>query len=607
MNPSFHKCWLSDTPDAVPRTVREAAEAELIGLNVPYRINVTNGGDGFTISREGDVYILSGGETGILYGAFRLRTLLINEPPAFREISESPSFTHRIINHWDNINGNIERGYSGRSFFFDNNDIKYDTARLRHYARMLASLGINGVSVNNVNVTVPAMKLITPERLPKLAEMAQIFRPYGVRLILSVSFASPVVLGGLPSADPLNAETAAWWKEQMNLVYSYIPDLMGVVVKADSENQPGPFHYGRDHADGANMLAKALAPHGGYVYWRCFVYNCRQDWRDGDTDRPKYPYENFMPLDGRFDENVVLQIKNGPYDFQIREPVSPLLGAMKHTAQALEFQIAQEYTGQQVDLCFLPSLWREVLNEDFKIKHIAAVANTGNDYNWFGGYLAGANLYGYGRMAWDSSLTPEAVADEWCSLMFEDAEARGVVKNMLLKSRGIYESYTTPMSLGWFVRPATHYGPDPLGYEFSQWGTYHRADENAVGIDRTERGTGLTRQYPPKTAALYDDINTCPEELLLFFHRVPYSHILKNGSTLLQHLYECHFKGAEDAEGLLTDWTALEGKVPEEIFSNVLSRLRLQVKNAREWRDVFNTFFYRLTGEGDRQGRKIYS
>ncbi len=602
---NFHNCWLKKRSFPYPSTVREAAEAELSNLGVPFKIYINGNGDGFTISKNGNEYQISGGETGALYAAFRLGVLLNNKTD-FTQINEAPSYENRIINHWDNFNGNIERGYSGKSLFFDDNEIDYDENRMRHYARMLASVGLNAVAINNVNVSLPAVKLITGEKLPRLAKLAEIFKPYGVRLILSINYASPVMLGELDTADPCDPRVADWWKKRFDIIYSYIPNLLGVLVKADSENQPGPFSYGRDHADGANLFAKALAPHGGYVFWRCFVYNCKQNWRDTKTDRPKFPYDNFMPLDGRFDENVVLQIKNGPYDFQIREPVSPLLGAMKQTTQAVEFQIAQEYTGQQIDLCFLPTLWREVLDTGFKVKHIAAVTNTGNDFNWTGNYLAAANLYGYGRLAWDSSLSPESIAAEWCGLMFEDADARAAVKKMLLDSREIYENYTTPLGMGWFVTPHTHYGPDPLGYEFSLWGTYHRADREAVGIDRSSRGTGYTRQYPPEVAAVYDNIDTCPEELLLFFHRVAYNHVLKNGKTLIQYLYDSHFKGAEGAERLLKAWEALEGRVPGEIYKNVLERLHKQVKNAYEWRDVFNTFFYRLTGESDGLGRLIY-
>jgi alpha-glucuronidase len=602
---NFFNCWITETASAIPDSIRAAASAELAGLDAAAIAEYTDDGDAFTITRREDKYIVTGGDTGVLYGAFRLAALL-KSGAAINEISEKPSFTYRIINHWDNVNGSIERGYSGRSFFFDNDEINYDEHRIRHYARMLASVGINAVCVNNVNVSPAAVRLITVEKLPRLAKLSQIFRPYGIRLILSVNYASPVLLNELTTADPLDPAVARWWVERFNLIYSRIPDLLGVLVKADSENQPGPFTYGRDHAQGANMLAEAIEPHGGTVFWRCFVYNHLQDWRDVNTDRPMFPYESFMPLDGRFNKNVTLQIKNGPYDFQIREPVSPLLGAMQHTIQTLEFQIAQEYTGQQIDLCFLPTMWREALDEGVKTKHIAAVTNTGNDYNWTGNYLAGANLYGYGRLAWDASLTPDAIAGEWCSLMFDGAEARNVIKGMLLRSREIYENYTTPMGMGWFVSPRGHYGPDPLGYEFSKWGTYHRADRNAVGIDRSSSGSGFVLQYPPAKAALYDSIETCPEELLLFFHRVEYQRKLRNGRTLLQHLYDCHFAGAEDASELLTVFETLKGKLPKDIFENVLQRLQAQRQNAFEWRDVFNTFFYRLTGEGDEQGRVIH-
>jgi alpha-glucuronidase len=325
-----------------------------------------------------------------------------------------------------------------------------------------------------------------------------------------------------------------------------------------------------------------------------------------------------MPLDGMFDGNVVLQIKNGPYDFQVREPVSPLLGVMEHTAQALEFQLTQEYTGHQIDVYYQPPMWREVLDfntgagtlADFagnRIQALTAVSNVGSDENWTGNALAAANLYAFGRVGWDPRSAPESIAGDWCALTLGDMPANETVKKILLNSRSVYERYTTPLGLGWFVRPYGHYGPDPMGYEFSKWGTYHRADHAAVGIDRSTRGTGYTAQYEESIAARYNEIDTCPEELLLFFHRVRYGHVLKNGKTLLQHLYDEHFKGAEEAAAAYEAWRALEECVPSVIFDNVLERMALQVENAEEWRDIFNTFFYRLSGIGDGLNRRIYA
>jgi alpha-glucuronidase len=606
---------------------QDTARAELADLwqNLAvagsFDLRVEGEGEGYLLEKQAGVWRVSGGATGVLYGAHSLGFLLRGgeQPPDGFTLRSAPAFTHRIINHWDNMDGTIERGYAGRSLFFSGGGISYSEERIYHYARLLASVGVNAVAINNVNVRPDAARLITPDLLPQVAALAAIFRSCGVRLILSVSYASPVMLGDLTHADPRSGESARWWGERMNLIYSHVPDLLGVLIKADSENQPGPYQYdGCDQADGANLVAKAIAPHGGFVFWRCFVYNCKQDWRDRETDRPKAAYEAFRPIDGKFAPNVVLQVKNGPYDFQIREPVSPLLGAMPNTAQALEFQITGEYTGQQVDLCYLAPLWSDTLTFDTRLREkgrvadfaggavssIAGVANTGDDSNWCGHALAAANLFAFGRLAWSPLSPPEDIAGQWCGLMF-NGEARGVVQNMLLDSRRIYENYTTPLGMCWFVTPHYHYGPDPLGYEFSKWGTYHRADRRAVGIDRSPSGTGFSLQYAPPVADLYGDIDRCPEELLLFFHRAEYTRKLKSGKTLLQTLYDLHFLGAAQAEELIARWGALEGAVDAEIFANVAERLRRQAENARQWRDVFNTFFFRLSGIPDEAGRVI--
>jgi alpha-glucuronidase len=578
--------------------------------------------EGFVIRCEENRTIIAGqDERGCLYGVYRFLALLALEkitPGA--EFASSPATAIRMINHWDNLDGTIERGYAGNSIFYKNDKLDYDPQRIEDYARLLASLGINCLSVNNVNVRFAAKRLITEEYLPELEKLAAIFRPFGIRLMLSINFSSPYSLGDLPSADPLDPAVAEWWKRRVELVYRYIPDLAGFLVKADSEGEPGPFQYGRSHADGANMLAAALRPYKAVVIWRCFVYNASQDWRDPHIDRARAAYDHFMPQDGSFDQNVILQIKHGPYDFQVREPVSPLFGALKKTRRLMELQITQEYTGHQIDLCYLPSLWEWVMNFDTGrgenstikellgrgIEGLAAVTNVGLDDNWTGHPLAQANLYGYGRLAWQPDLGAEEIAKEWSALTFENSESANIVAKILTGSYSTYEKYNAPFGVCFMVTPGTHYGPNIEGYEFSPWGTYHRANREAIGIDRTETGTGYTTQYAPQNAAIFADKKRCPENLILFFHRLPYDFIMKNGQSLLQNIYDNHFEGYEEVKKAYETWLSLEGKIDGSIFSIVKARMEKQLENARQWRDVINTYFYRRTGIVDSRGRKIF-
>lgn len=575
------------------------------------------------------VCIIGKTDYGVLYGAFHfLRLLQMGENIAHLSIVEQPKNRLRMINHWDNMDGSIERGYAGRSIFFADGQFVKQKQRIKDYARLLASVGINSISINNVNVHQTETKLITEEFLPDVAEVADIFRSYGIKTFLSINYASPIEIGGLPTADPLDPEVRRWWKETAKRIYQYIPDFGGFVVKADSEFRPGPFTYGRDHAEGANMLAEALVPFGGLVIWRCFVYNCQQDWRDRTTDRAKAAYDHFKPLDGQFRENVILQIKNGPMDFQVREPVSPLFGAMPNTNQMMEVQITQEYTGQQKHLCFLIPQWKEVLEFDTyakgkgsKVKKvvdgslfgyhysgITGVSNVGDDPNWTGHTLAQANLYGFGRLAWNPDLSAEEIANEWIVQTFgDDPQVIEAVSWMLLASWRIYENYTSPLGVGWMVNPGHHYGPNVDGYEYSHWGTYHYADRDGIGVDRTvATGTGYTAQYFPENAAMYESLDTCPDELLLFFHHVPYTHRLHSGETVIQHIYNTHFKGVEQTKELKKRWEQLKGKIDEKRYNDVLERLTIQVEHAKEWRDVINTYFYRKSGIDDQYGRKIY-
>ncbi|KFL17022.1 alpha-glucuronidase [Geobacillus stearothermophilus] len=590
--------------------------------------------EGYVIRSDVDdgpfrIYIIGKTDAGVLYGVFHfLRLLQMGENIAQLSIIEQPKNRLRMINHWDNMDGNIERGYAGRSIFFAGGQFVKQNQRIKDYARLLASVGINAISINNVNVHKTETKLITDHFLPDVAEVADIFRTYGIKTFLSINYASPIEVGGLPTADPLDPEVRRWWKETAKRIYQYIPDFGGFVVKADSEFRPGPFTYGRDHAEGANMLAEALAPFGGLVIWRCFVYNCQQDWRDRTTDRAKAAYDHFKPLDGQFRENVILQIKNGPMDFQVREPVSPLFGAMPKTNQMMEVQITQEYTGQQKHLCFLIPQWKEVLDFDtyakgkgsevkkvidgslfdYRYSGIAGVSNIGSDPNWTGHTLAQANLYGFGRLAWNPDLSAEEIANEWVVQTFgDDSQVVETISWMLLSSWRIYENYTSPLGVGWMVNPGHHYGPNVDGYEYSHWGTYHYADRDGIGVDRTvATGTGYTAQYFPENAAMYESLDTCPDELLLFFHHVPYTHRLHSGETVIQHIYNTHFEGVEQAKQLRKRWEQLKGKIDEKRYHDVLERLTIQVEHAKEWRDVINTYFYRKSGIDDQYGRKIY-
>lgn len=604
---------------------KERAEA---GICLVLDENSGIGPEGYELRESrGQVSITSGGERGLLYGSFAcIRRLQMGEPLEGIQIRKEPSAPMRMLNHWDNIDGSIERGYSGDSFFFRDQKVLVND-RTRAYARLVSSVGINGVVINNVNVKGSATKLIDRTYGEELRQMTEIFEDYGIKLYLSLNFAAPMELGDLDSADPCDENVRDWWREKMEELFGRLPNLGGFLVKADSEGRPGPFTYGRTHADGANMLADAVKPYGGRIIWRCFVYNCQQDWRDKKTDRARSGYDNFMPLDGQFRENVILQIKNGPMDFQVREPVSPLFGGLEHTNQMLEVQIAQEYTGQQRHVCYLIPMFREVLGfhtycregqdtiKDIITGHtfsqtncgIAAVANTGDDENWTGHDLAAANLYGFGRLGFDMDLTAGEIAKEWIICTYgNDPEVQEKIQKMLLMSWPAYEKYTSPLGIGWMVNPNHHYGPNVDGYEYDRWGTYHRADHRGIGVERGSEGTGYAQQYREPNASNYEEIGTCPEELLLFFHYIPYDYRLKSGKTLIQHIYDTHFEGAQDVEEMAALWDSLEGKIPEKAFKRVKERLTHQKWHAKEWRDQINSYFYRKSMIPDEHGREIY-
>ena len=615
-----------------------APRAELIALGTQASHQLTD--EGFVVVRhDGATLITALAEHGLLYGYFHLLRHAAAEDAADTVDGvavENPVNPIRMVNQWDNMTvgdamGSVERGYSGNSIFFADGQVVRDKSRITDYARLLASLGINALSINNVNVHRAETRLIT-DLLGDVAAIAEILRGYGIRIFLSANFAAPIELGGLPTADPLDAAVSGWWQTVTAEIYRTIPDFGGFVVKADSENRPGPFTYGRDHADGANLLARALKPHGGVVFWRCFVYDCAQDWRDRRTDRARAAYDHFMPLDGQFDDNVVLQIKNGPMDFQVREPVSPLIGGLRGTNIAVEFQIAQEYTGQQRHVCYLVPQWRQVLDFDMHadgtatvstiasgrandrpLSGVCAVSNIGDDHNWTGHKLAQANLFGFGRLAWDPALSAEAILDEWIAATFgSNPSVARVVRALMLDSWRTYEQYTAPLGVGWMVTPGSHYGPSIDGYEYSAWGTYHFADRDGVGVDRTvAAGTGYAGLYGSPWAEAFESLETCPDELLLFFHHVPYAHVLHSGKTVIQHIYDTHFDGMERVEEMVLQWAELSsvvgaGLLDDGAYRNVSTRLAEQLRSAREWRDQINTYFFRKSGVPDIQGRQIY-
>jgi len=605
------KAWLAGWPDLTftPASPKELAHFELSRALPELSVSLESASDldeGYRIRRlSGSSFVISGGKTGLLYGAYALiqRFRAGEEIPDLQE--SSPRYALRMINCWDNADGSVERGYSGRSLFFEDNRLSYDPQRMRELGRLMASVGLNVLCINNVNVHFPA-QLLLEDFLPEAAALAGLFRPFGVRLMFSVDFSQPM-RHGVSTADPLDPAVQAWWKETAARVYQAIPDLAGFLVKADSEGRPGPFTYGRNHAEGANMLADAVRPFGGVIVWRCFVYNCRQDWRDTKTDRPMAAWQHYAFLDGQFADNVILQVKHGPFDFQVREPVSPLLLGMKKTNLAMELQLAQEYTGHQIDLYTMMPMWRELFEEipAGNLMSLAAVSNLGRDDNYTGHPLAAVNFYTYGLLAWDPDTDARASVARWVRLTYAfPAAEENALTDLLLSSRRTYEKYTAPLGIGWMITPHDHYGPNPSGYEYDLWGTYHKASRDAVGIDRTGKGTGYILQYPEDMQKKYGDPDTCPDLYLLFYHRLPYSFRMKDGRTLIQRIYDDHFEGYEETEKMAETLRALPFPSPDR--EEILSRMEKQLCNAREWRDIINTFFRRLSGADDAHGRKIY-
>jgi alpha-glucuronidase len=563
-------------------------------------------------------------DRGVLFGVFAVLSKMARGESldAIDEV-QHPYAPIRWVNQWDNLDGRIERGYGGPSIFFANGNVRSDLTRAGQYARLLASIGINGCTINNVNA---APGILEDSFITQVSRIANVFRPWGVQLSLSVDLSSPKVMGGLDTFDPLDPRVAEWWRKKVDEIYRRIPDFGGFVVKADSEGRLGPSTYGRTPADAANVIARALKPHGGVVFYRAFVYNHHLDWHDLKNDRAKAAYANFHPLDDAFDDNVVIQIKNGPIDFQVREPPSPLFAGLHRTNESIELQITQEYTGQQRHLCFLVPMWKGVLDFDMRIEAnttpvkdlvagrvlhrpvggVVGVANVGMDANWLGSPLAMANLYGFGRLAWDPNLSAEKIIDEWTRLTFgSDPPVVKAISAMQLSSWHIYESYTGPLGAGTLTNIlGNHYDPGPESSEENGWGQWHRADQVGIGMDRTvATGTGFIGQYPPDVQKLYEPLAHCPDNLLLFFHHAPYRYQLHSGKTVIQHVYDSHYEGADRAGELVSQWQTLNGRIDQERYGDILVRLQYQAGEAIVWRDAICNWIYRLSGIPDAKGR----
>ncbi len=566
--------------------------------------------DGYTIkSTQNKLVISARKEIGLLYGVYHILRLQQTKASTTNlNITEKPSYDVRILNHWDNLDGSIERGYAGHSLWKWEDLPNTISPRYEEYARANASIGINATVLNNVNASP---NMLREDYLKKVKILADIFRPYGIKVYLSVNFSSPKVLGKTKDSDPFNKDVQKWWKDKAAEIYKLIPDFGGFLVKANSEGEPGPQDYGRTHADGANMMADVLKPYGGIVMWRAFVYSPSSD------DRAKQAYLEFVPLDGKFRDNVIIQIKNGPVDFQPREPFNPLFGAMKKTPQMIEFQITQEYLGHSNHLVYLAPLFKETLDSDTysqgkgstvakitdgtlksaKFTAISAVANIGEDTNWTGHHFAQSNWYAFGRLAWNNDLTSEQIADEWIKMTFtDDNNFVNPVKEMMLTSRETVVDYMMPLGLHHIFAGMHHYGPEPWGdYKGTRadWSPvyYHRADAEGLGFDRTKTGSDAVSEYFPPLNEIYGNIKTTPENLILWFHHVPWDYKMKDGKTMWEELCYKYDLGVHEVRDYQKLWDKMQPYIDNERFADVQSKLKIQSKDAVWWKDACLLYF----------------
>ncbi|CAD0007761.1 alpha-glucuronidase family glycosyl hydrolase [Flavobacterium chungangense] len=554
-------------------------------------------------------------EVGVLYGVYNfLRLLQTNKSIQDLNIADSPKTNIRILNHWDNLDRTVERGYAGFSLWNWQKLPDFIDQRYIDYARANASVGINGTVLTNVNANA---LILTPQYLEKVEALANVFRPYGIKVYLTARFSAPIEIGGLKTADPKDADVSNWWKNKAAEIYKRIPDFGGFLVKANSEGQPGPQNYGRDHVDGANMLADAVVPFGGVIMWRAFVYS-----EHDANDRAKQAYAEFQPYDGKFRDNVIVQVKNGAIDFQPREPFHPLFGAMPRTPLMMEFQITQEYLGFSTHLVYLPKLYQEILESDTyqkgkgttvakvidgsltktKLTGIAGVSNIGNDLNWTGHPFAQANWYGFGRLAWNPNLDSETIADEWLRCTFSNQENFiKPVKEMMIQSREAVVNYMTPYGLHHIMDTGHHYGPGPWVSNLSrpEWNPvyYHKADKNGIGFDRSKKGTNATAQYAPEIEKIFDNLETCPEKDLLWFHHVSWDYKLKNGQTLWNGMALKYQEGVNQVKDMQNIWNKTEKYVDADRFREVQMLLEIQYKEAKWWRDACLLYFQQFSGK----------
>lgn len=553
--------------------------------------------EGFRIRHEDNkITLTSPTETGLLYAAYHLlRMQATGQNVTATQTTENPAYSLRILNHWDNMDRTVERGYAGQSLWNWEELPNTLSDRYKEYARANASIGINGTVLNNVNASP---QILSTEYLQKVKALADIFRPYGLRVYLSVNFASPMALDSLSTADPLDKKVIRWWKNKVKEIYRIIPDFGGFLVKANSEGQPGPCDFGRTHAEGANMLADALKPYKGIVMWRAFVYS------PSDADRAKQAYLEFEPLDGQFRNNVIVQVKNGPIDFQPREPYSPLFSAMQHTPLMAEFQVTQEYLGHSNHLAYLAPMWKEFFEfvTPASLKAVAGVANIGTDTNWCGHTFAQANWYAFGRLSWQPSLSSEHIADEWLKQTFDSqpSDINAQLKKMMLDSHEAVVNYMMPLGLHHIFAWGHHYGPEPwcnIPGARPDWlpSYYHRADKQGIGFDRSSKGSNAVAQYPENLSKQYDNISTCPEEYLLWFHHVPWNYRMKSGRTLWDEFCYHYDNGVRQVRDFQKIWDAAEKYIDAERFHEVQSALKIQARDAVWWKDACLLYFQKFS------------
>ena len=598
---------LVGTPASSPQIARLGLDLEGLGRE-GYRIRsaIVDGHSTTVVAAHDDI--------GVLYGAFHLlRLLQTGQPLADLDIREAPRLQVRVLNHWDDLDRYVERGYSGQSIWDWHRLPGWLDPRYTDYARANASIGINGAVLNNVNANAD---VLTPMYLEKVAAIAGVLRPYGMKVYLSARFSAPMQIGGLATADPVDPAVRAWWRAKTDEIYKAIPDFGGFLVKANSEGQPGPQDYGRSHADGANMLADALAPHGGIVMWRAFVYSDEEP-----VDRARQAYNEFVPLDGRFRDNVLVQVKNGPIDFQPREPFHPLFGAMPRTPLMMEFQITKEYLGFSTHLAYTGPLYEEVLRADTHVQGpgssvarvidgslhghaltgIAGVANIGSDRNWSGSHFDQANWYAFGRLAWNPQLSSRDIAVEWTRMTFSnDAAVVEPVVDMMMASREAVVDYTGALGLHHLMGRGHHYGPGPWveGGPRADWTSvyFHRADRNGIGFDRTRRGSAAVSQYAAPVAGVFDDVAQTPEELLLWFHHVPWDHPMRSGRRLWDELVFRYDRGVDAVRDMRAAWSGLDGRIDAGRHAQVAAFLAIQQDEAQWWRDASLAYFQSISG-----------